>query len=795
MLTLSAAVRAEYRRLKRIANALDFDDLIEKAKDLLTGSEAAAWALYKLDGGLDHVLIDEAQDTSPEQWAVVSALAEEFFAGAGARQDGAKPRTVFAVGDEKQSIFSFQGADPAVFAAERAKAEARAAGAGLAFERPVLQTSRRSAPEVLRLVDAVFACPILSAHATRDPWAAHEPHRTHAAGRVEIWPLAEPEDEAAEEPDYWMKPVDAAPASSPAARLAAAIVAAVKGWIGTALVEGESGPRPMRAGDVLILVQRRKALARALLKTLKAEGVAVAGADRVALLGHIAVKDLIAAGRFALMPGDDLTLAALLKSPIFGFDDAALFPLAYGRGRDSLWERVNAAAAGGIEGADAGRAAAAAEALRDLLDRAADPPFAFYAWLLAAGGARRKLVGRLGAEAEDVIDEFLSLAARHEQTDPPSLEGFLHAVERIEEAIKREQEEAGQGVRVLTVHGAKGLEAPVVILADTLFSGNDDPPMLLPYGGGLVWKGGACRAAREAKQAYAAAREAERARLLYVALTRARDRLVICGARTKRSKVDGTWYAAALAGFERLDGGHPIETPLGPGRAYGCEDGRAADGDATTAEPDGPLPEALTRALPPEEAPAIIRPSRLTPHAPNAGRAAGLARGRLVHRLLQSLPDVARARRAEAARAFLAARGRSLDAADREAIAARVLAILDDPAFADAFAPGSRAEVPIAGRVPELGPDAFVTASIDRLAIGPDRILIVDYKTDRAPPEAEADAPEAYRTQLAVYRAALTAAFPGRAIDCALLWTETPSLMPLSPATLDAAFARARARL
>ncbi len=776
-------VAAAYAARKRARGVLDFNDLIDAALHLLTGP-AAAWALFKLDGGLDHILIDEAQDTSPEQWAIVERIAEEFFAGRGAR--GASVRTLFVVGDEKQSIFSFQGANLDVFALKRESFRSQVTGAKGTFLTPVLNTSRRSARAVLDLVDAVFADEALASATSRTSWAKHEAHRKDAAGSVEIWPLVEkpPKPEAAEEAN-WMAPLDKVASSDPRLILADRIAARIAGWIGTETVEGKNGLRVMRAGDILILVQRRGVLSQAIIRCLKQRNIDVAGADRLGLLGHIAVKDLIAYGRTALLPQDDLNLAALLKSPFFGFDDDTLYAVAYGR-TGSLWQALRAS-----ELPVARTTFATLNAAANRLGR--DAPFDFYARLLSAGSGRALMLARLGAEAEDVIDEFLAAAASYEETHAPSLEGFLHWLETAGGEVKRDPDEAGGAVRVLTTHGAKGLEAPVVILPDTMATvRTQHAPFLLPHEDSAVWRPAKTAASEAALQDWTARQDAEHKRLLYVALTRPRDRLVVCGVRGQKSSSGTTWYDAILEGFKRLDGVTEIAREDGITLRYGAPPPALTESNSDALKNIVSAPPIWLRTpAPTEEAIGLVRPSRLTPDLTfdNAVDSFGLQRGRILHRLLQSLPDLAPADRPAAAARYLTARAVEWPAAIREDAAARILTILEDPRFAAAFAPGSRAEVSIAGKVSALGASGFISGQIDRLAVTADAVLIVDYKTNKNPPANAAETPAAYLRQMALYREAMRAAFPDKRVTAALLWTETPDLIDLPDSLMDTALA------
>ncbi|MEQ9331843.1 double-strand break repair helicase AddA, partial [Thalassobaculum sp.] len=572
LVTLAAAVIAAYEAAKARRAELDYEDLVERARSLLRRPGVAAWVLFKLDGGLDHVLIDEAQDTSPAQWDIVRALAEEFFAGTGAH-DARHPqveRTIFAVGDVKQSIYSFQGADPAGFGAARGHFATRVADAGKLFRRVPLEQSFRSTDAVLQAVDAVFALPEARdgvAEIEADGGAVpivHNAVRSGHAGRVEVWPPVDPVE--AEPSAPWTPPVERRGADEPRARLAQRIAERIGGWIGTELLAARG--RTVQPGDVLVLVQRRGAFVHELVAALKKAGVPVAGVDRLVLTDQMAVKDLVALGRAVLLPEDDLTLATVLKGPLVGLTEDQLYDLCQGRTQPRVWRELQRRAAEG---------GAFAEARRRLGDwlRLADrvPPHDFFQRVLARGG-RERLVRRLGPEAEDAIDELLAQALAYERESTPSLQGFLHWLAAGDFEVKRELEGAGGTVRVMTVHGAKGLQAPIVVLPDTLRVPRlQDQWLWHAAGDGTeipLWTA----SSREADEVSAAARaearrrqDQEYRRLLYVAMTRAEDRLVVCGWNGRKAATAGNWYelihrAVAPLAEDRPDPADPAAPPL-----------------------------------------------------------------------------------------------------------------------------------------------------------------------------------------------------------------------------------------
>jgi len=767
-LILGEAIAREYKEAKERAGALDFEDLIHAAKHLLRDRPAAAWVLYKLDGGIDHILIDEGQDTSPEQWALLEPLQAEFFAGAGAR--GEAQRTVFAVGDPKQSIYSFQGADPARFLRQARDLDLRATAAGRRFTAPTLAMSFRSSAEVLEAVDAVFAGVAFAKDAPEamGDKTVHTAHRVGQTGLVEWWPHAPKPDLREAKP--WDAPLDQEEAEAAPARLARGIARTVRDWIDEGQAVWDRGAlRPMRPGDVLVLVKKRGAVFRAVLRALKREGLAVAGADRITLSEELAVQDLLALARVALDPGDDLALACVLKSPLVGLmdDDQDLFPLAHGRRRgERLIDRLQASAEP--------RHRKAAAFVAGVIDRKDAAPFAFFADALEqldenGDSGWRRMAERLGPEARDPLEELLARALAAPAQGLGHLWAFLAAMEQDESSIKREGEEEGPSIRVMTVHGAKGLEAPVVFLAETAAGPGDGPReglFLAPDG--PLWSPSAKQddAIAAALRAERAEREAqEHLRLLYVALTRARDRLIVCGharGAGEGAPHEESWHARVGAALERI--GRPADTPFGKGWRLG---------QRLTA-PSRAKPASLAFAFAPDW--MLQRPATAPPPAPAMPRAglsprradrARFRRGQLIHGLLQRLPDAPAAERPTLGLRWLARQG--VTDADAEALLQEALAVIAHPDCAAAFGPGSRAEQPILG--------AGVKGVADRVLIGPQTVWIIDFKTDRPAPTRIEDADPAYLAQIRGYAAALAAALPGRAMRCSLIWTEAPRVM------------------
>jgi ATP-dependent helicase/nuclease subunit A len=805
----AAAFLSAYRERKQALNRLDFDDLILTAEKLLHEPGVADWVLFRLDGGIDHILVDEAQDTSPRQWQIIRCLAEEFTAGASARSD--RPRTLFVVGDLKQSIYSFQGADPAQFTQMADHFEARARAAGAPFRRADLLHSFRSAPAILRAVDHVFSRPETNRGLGGPP--THVAFHADRPGRVDLWP-ALPAAPRADDP-AWTDASFRTGGHNPDSQLARLIAAEVR-----RLCDPESGEtlplppaepggpprrRPIEPGDVMILVQRRSTVFAPLIRALKAEGVPVAGADVLRLGAELAVRDIAAVLSVLATPEDDLSLAAALRSPLFGWSEGELYRLAQPRPEGaSLWQALR----------QAGPSPALA-VLTDLRDRADFlRPYELIERLLLRHDGRRKLLARLGPEAEEGIDALITQALAYEGQGVPSLTGFLGYLETGEIEVKRQLAGTRGMVRVMTVHGAKGLESPIVILPDTRAAAAQDRARTIADDDGVrLWRGSSAEGRPARLEALVAARAGrladERMRLLYVAMTRAENWLIVAGAKDDGSEPD-SWHAILTEAFRGLPAA-PIATPAGEGLRLST----GADWGAGAVE--RPLAAAAASVAPPgwASAPAPAPAPAPRPVAPTdlggdkvlpgaggepadggaeegGGDAAATRRGRLLHRLLEHLPAAPPGRRRALAEALLAADPNPPPPGEADAVLATVLRLMDDPQTAALLARPALAEVEITAELPELG-GRRILGAIDRLIVAPDRVLALDYKTNRRIPDAPEAVPEGILRQMGAYAAALARVYPGRIVETAILWTAGPLLMPLPGPLVAAALRRAGA--
>lgn len=828
ILRMTSAILENYKERKRSQNLLDYDDLVYSANLMMKEENAAAWVLQKLPGNLKHVLVDEAQDTNPDQWKLVSAIVREFFAGKTVTD--AADRTLFVVGDEKQSIFSFQRADPREFANEKKYFAGIVNKAGGTWREVELDIAFRSSPAITRAVDAVFDNPAAADGLFfRDEQemkkVRHDPFRRGQAGIVEVHPVIRAGEKAESKP--WDLPLSREDAADVTVEMADKIADKIKGWLDSG-EKLESRNRPISPADIMILVRRRSAFVDHMVRALKKRDVPVAGADRMSLRGQIVVTDLVALGECLLFPKDDHKLACVLKSPLIGMNDAELEALAVNR-KGSLWDALadKAAQKPGV----CRRAHEYLEGLAKNLN--AERPYEFYSAVLMNPSAipgksgLNALYSRLGFEAEDPLVEFMNALERFEKIHVPSLQGFIAWLDAGEAEVKREINMNAESPRVhiMTVHGAKGLEAPIVILPDTTGIPSDNsktrPKFLWPDDGRSVplWVPRAdlenAVFAREREQAELE-RDREFRRLLYVAMTRAADRLYVYGAQNAEKTSEKSWYSLIRSGLE--EGLADDITRISPAFNKAANKNAPPPSPAEDVirftvpqtakpEPDGLKPAGKTKVT---GIPAWARTApgadqtpvgKFTPSeyqstndnysapSPLEGEGEMYFRnlGTAIHQLFEFLPVLPESERAEAMEKHLSKPAWGFTEADKKATAKQVTAILNDPEFGALFGPNSRPEVALSAVVEKGGKKQMMSGSIDRLVVDDKTVTVVDFKNSRKVPKTVGDVQYKYIVQMAAYRLALRQIYPDKEIKCALLWTRQAKLMPIPGTVLDAA--------
>ncbi|MFN3826469.1 MAG: double-strand break repair helicase AddA [Micavibrio sp.] len=807
LLLVGQAIVSRYQDLKAAEAGLDFDDMINHTRALLTKSHMAAWVLYKLDGGLDHILVDEAQDTNPEQWEIVESLITEFFSGQSARD---VKRTLFVVGDEKQSIFSFQRAAPDKFKEKHEAFKHIITQAGEIFHPVPLDVSFRSTATVLDFTDAVFADPLMRAGVS-DKDIRHFSFRTGHAGHIEQWPLFKlPAEDKTKERNYWQPASQAQGSGSARTLLAHHIAHTIKEWID----KNETLPsqnRPIRPGDIMILVKSRNELVNHLIRELRNYKIDVSGLDRMKLGDHIAVQDMIAAAQFSLLPDDDLALACVLKSPLVNFNDQQLEDLALGR-KGSLWQEVQ------------DKLPALALWLSTIITKARhERPYEFFSFILQSPcpasdiSGQHAMTARLSGDVIEPLHEFLTQVLSFEGEHISSLQSFILWQQNNESEIKREQDDTQNHIRIMTAHASKGLQAPIVILADTVLptgaGGNRATDRLLwPAKTGLpfpFWAPQAddeCRLYKDSKERAQQKDIEEYRRLLYVALTRAEDRLYIAGAAGKRGFNDKSWYSLTREAFTRFD--NKEETPFVilpeiktcldlPDDACTLRLQSTQEAPAKNKEqqqnvqglivPDindpawswvhqqAPLEEAALQPVQPSRLEILNQDELLSPSPLQSDNQYRFKRGNLTHKLLQFLPEVPLERRLETAQMFADRYGHDLPEKIRTDVVKEIMTILEHPDYATLFGPHSRAEVPVTG----MSGSKLISGQIDRLVVEGQNVMIVDYKTNRPPPHTPEDVPAIYRQQLKAYADTLQNIYPAHRIRTFLLWTDGPQLMEI----------------
>ena len=779
-----------YAQAKHERGVIDFDDMIRRTAALLGTSHMADWVRFKLDRQIDHILVDESQDTNKAQWDIIGALSDDFFSGSGAKPE--RLRTIFSVGDFKQAIYGFQGTAPERYREAGEWFAKKIKAAGKTLERLTLSQSFRSTVPILDFVNAVIETTGAESFGISDVIEDHYSAKPDV-GVVEL--LSPVAAGAAEEdgggPDSddeesWVTNEKRLLAEKLADHAKALIDE--RPWL-------ESKSRFLEPGDIMFLLRSRGELASLLVAQLHERGVPVAGIDRLRLAQPLVVQDLLAVIRFVLQPQDDLSLACIMVSPIIGWTQEQLLQFGYrGNRRVSLWQHLREQEAIATDIAP----------LRAMLD-AADyiTVYDFLEDILSGPiGARRKFVARLGTEALVPIEEMLNTALQFQQQQGGGLQSFLGWFDRGDIEIKREGAGNANEVRVMTVHGSKGLQAPVVILADT----TSDPSKKLDRSAELLMDKGKRTPLLPIRSSEQSGRLAEivemqkeremqeHRRLLYVAITRAEERLImggsLGGSRKGEAPAD-SWYTMLERGMMAL--GCCWEPDIRWGQvmrhvgAHG--DGGKPPSAAAPADLSDPAPAVAAEppkwlfAPVPEEPrpPRPLVPSRLdddsygdAPAAP-AMRAAA-ERGKLLHAIFERVTDAG----------SLAAAERWLDATvrdpsiDKNQLLGAVAAVVSNPEWAAFFGPAARAEIPLAAVVGET----VITGRIDRLVIEPGLVRVVDFKTGRSVPDSENDVIVPYLRQMAHYVAALEMIFPGCVVEASLLFTHGPKLLALSDAIL-----------
>ncbi len=805
---IAEAVIERYAALKRRHGVIDFDDQVDKCAALLTRNEIRDWIRYRLDRGIDHVLVDEAQDTSPKQWEIINAITADFHSGNSA---SARNRTVFVVGDEKQSIYSFQGARPEEFAKQQSQLKQATSNAQKRFHPGKLTLSFRSTSDVLHAVDEVFG-PEENRRGLMQSGEqpAHDAVRENDPGEVQVWPAFV--KETVDESDSWLDPIDHTTMRDPAVQLADRIAETIGEWVGNTLPGSDI---PLKYEDILVLVRKRDRFITALTRTIKDRGLQVAGADRLVLTDHIAVEDLLALGQFALLPSDDLNLACVLKGVLFDLDEETLFDFAFDRDNASLYEVIVAAAK-----EPAHKHHHLAVEIRNSLDFVFKQGnelnvFEFFAWALGPFGMRKAFLARLGMEAEDVLDAFLDETISFAREGGIGLERFIATLSQSKPEIKREVELERDEVRILTVHASKGLEARVVFLVDPFnppWTESHRPPILpvvtkapqsylwLPTSAMHV------EATKASTERISQLAQEEYRRLLYVGMTRAADRLIVCGYRGSSEPKHETWHSmvhnalhdtaetfelpdGSVGGIRwkenatpsRISGAKVIQQNLKTERAVAIPDWLA-----TKAPQENPLPAPLT----PTGAYVLIegednQNEPFNPGHQDAGGKFSIQKGAAVHYLLECLPDAPRQERARLGREYLHKAGAEWTNNQRERVWQDVCAILEDDTLSYLFSERSSAEVSLTGRLSTRSGQRLIAGQIDRLVVREHDVAIIDYKTGTSVPSAPESIPPQYLTQMSLYRELVTQIYPDQAVRCYILWVHGPKMMQIEDWQLD----------
>ncbi len=847
---------------KKRQGVVTYNDLINLTASLFSSSDTKDWVLYKLDHNIRHILIDEAQDTNPKQWKIIAELCALFFTSDDsfyvASQEQSKPksqrnanhifgkqlqwlpRTLFAVGDIKQSIYRFQGARPIYFEEHRKRFSTLSKQSNVGFENVPMQTSFRSGNAQLQLIDQVFAndeVPLSEQKIT----PKHQSYQNTRHGHVELWPVLRPQTNLSSD-----QTVQSLPAPSCLQLLCTQIADTIKSMIGTCWVSSKQ--RYAREGDFMILVAKRRPLMDPLTRALRKAGIAVSPGDKTNLLDEPAIIDIMSLLRFLSLPQDDLSLAEALRSPFIGANEQDIMDLVadkFTHNRQSIWEtllhqhttHLNPAIIWLKKLLSATDQIALYDLIRMCLDLACPGPFLDQKNSSASDipiiTGRCALAQRLGNDINHQLESFSEFVSQYEIEQPSSLGAFIEYAQERASSLQKKQAKTNQNhVHIVTVHSAKGLEAPIILLPENIRSDNpkSDAISNIENENGLQitinkpakWIGNCIDdfiAFGKQQEEY------EKNRLLYVALTRSEDRLIIMAAdnksETNKKPYQGppkhTWYTKISNGLHRLANtngfqrqelvqNNPNFTWYGPKLIYetGYSQLQSSKPTPTSAPDPIELPAWVHTTLPLErETSAIITPSKIATspnkHAKAFAKPANklaLLRGRFIHLLLEKLPNYqATSHLSIALRIAKQFYGLPQPTID-EAIDT-CMTILNDPVFADIFTNKSRGELGFASTLnantlAHIMPKAdlhdlqsnkskngntLIIGRIDRLVITNTHVLIVEYKSNVSIPKKPEAISNHILAQLSAYYHAAEQIYPNKPIQVAILWTHAPSLM------------------
>ncbi len=774
-----------YAEAKQLRGWLDFDDLIYATRALLSRADVAAWVLYRLDGGVRHLLVDEAQDTSPVQWDVIRLLLQEFTSGAEQSHDA--PRTMFVVGDKKQSIYSFQGAVPDAFDEMEREFGTKLQQVGAPFQSRSLAFSFRSSAAILQTVDATFET---EATAGFSPDEKHRAFHGQKPGRVDLWPLLEPVLTPEDPP--WIDPIDRLSETHHTVQLAksvAEMLAEMLNQESPAMIpDGDDTKgyrlRAVQPGDIMILVQSRSTLFKELIRACKSLNLPIAGADRLRVGAELAVRDLMALMNFLVTPEDDLSLAVALRSPLFGWSEQDVFTLAHHRKEAQLWERLRNQRDVYPKTFDA------LIDLRNQIDFLR--PYELLERILTRHSGRQKLLGRLGSEAEDGIDAILAQALTYEANNIPSLTGFLSWAQADDLEIKRQIETDADLIRVMTVHGAKGLEAPIVILPDCASRKLDVKDEILNSATVPLWRVNASdqpAAMASLLEARKDADQNERKRLLYVAMTRAETWLIVAGAG-QVSKDGSDWHSCVADGMHKL-GAATFDHPTGPGLRleHGCWTVDAAVPalkNPTETSMLEPFFNAAVETFPARDdplSPSDLGGAKALPSELGQDELIAKARGTYMHLMLEA---AAKAENAEQACRDIPVPSNLLPRV-ADAALGQVLRVFNAETLRWIFDPNGLSEASLAGQINGVA----VHGIVDRLIVSPTTVHVIDFKTNQAVPKSPEECPEGLLRQMGAYARLLKDIYPDRSVETGILWTAETRFMSLPQNMVMDALARA----
>ena len=711
-----------YSKYKTNQKYLEYDDIILNTIELLNNSENAQSVLYDIDITIDHILIDEAQDTNQLQWRLIQAVSNDFFSG----NSTEKQKTIFIVGDYKQSIYGFQGATPSIFENIKTQYKQQVLNSGNNWQEIDMQTSFRTTQPVLDLVNQTFSKKkdsLLKGLAQTPFNIEHKAFRA-GDGYATNLPITK-RNKDKKNNTKWAIPKTDQSSQCIESETAIGIINKVEELINSNKnLHGHD--KQITPGSIMILVRKRSKVMYKIISECKKRNIPIENKDKLFANDNLIIQDILSLLKFILLPNDDLNLAGLLKTPIIGINEGELFQLAYNRQGTSLWQHIQQSK----------------PAFHDYLLSLVDfyqhnTVYDLILKVMYQDNKIKEFSKRLGNEAADVICSFIEYITNFETTTPNfTLQKFIYELECSNVQLQSSNNNS-DSIKIMTIHGSKGLQSPIVFLADSA-SSEQSPNESIFYHNNKIYFSNSRHlnslTLEEVKKEAKELDKSENLRLLYVAMTRAEDELYLCG--WENNKLDKSWYAIIESILDNQE--EPIRK-------------NAINTQRPSQSQDNLTIKQISK---------YSKEQNIIPATTLNSDNESMNRGTIIHKLLHELPLIKKDQWNEYIK-------NSYNEAD-DTFIQQITKTLNDYKYIF-FGNNIYSELAMIGQIN----GKIKSIVVDKMIISDKQIQIIDFKTDELIPD---NIPGSYIKQLTSYKQLVSKRYQKKIISCGILWTSNQKL-------------------